>query len=265
MKHHIKTTKKGHVVEVEGKSVLVDGKFNSWRVKKIDPLTMERLNKQLPGHKMVYMTETYKEPPVLFTEEEGLTAKTLIDDAVATEKAAKTAAEKAEFEALKASGEAYRVAETTEQYGCELVWARRFNDEEKAKCAEWFRERGAYGIPGGGRRKVEREAIFKVVGDRPSDTEFYGCSNRAWTISEEDWSEIIQISNEIRTAREVQREDQKNKDEAELRRLIASGFCFNCQAWCHGDCGNYTTKPTWETKKREIDLAIREANYGISD
>jgi hypothetical protein len=43
------------------------------------------------------------------------------------------------------------------------------------------------------------------------------------------------------------------------------GYCYNCETYCYGDCGNYAPKPTKETFKRHLDEMTREANYGIND
>lgn len=82
-----------------------------------------------------------------------------------------------------------------------------------------------------------------------------------------------EILAEIRSAKEkwtrdndpeAQKEREK-KEQERLQRLIDSKYCFHCESWCYGDCGNYTPKPTWATEKRKLDLAVREANFGINE
>jgi len=45
---------------------------------------------------------------------------------------------------------------------------------------------------------------------------------------------------------------------------IATGYCFSCETWCHGDCGNYSKAPMIKFR-RDLRHAQREANYGIED
>ena len=41
-------------------------------------------------------------------------------------------------------------------------------------------------------------------------------------------------------ARKVAREAGEEED---IRRKIASGYCFACESYCHGDCGHYSSDP----------------------
>lgn len=43
------------------------------------------------------------------------------------------------------------------------------------------------------------------------------------------------------------------------------GYCYSCQTYCFGGCGNYQPKPTAATQMQEIKEMQREANYGIND
>jgi hypothetical protein len=43
------------------------------------------------------------------------------------------------------------------------------------------------------------------------------------------------------------------------------GYCYSCETYCYGDCGDYQPRPTTATLMRDVDLAHREANYGIED
>ncbi len=57
---------------------------------------------------------------------------------------------------------------------------------------------------------------------------------------------------------------QEKRAEAEIKRLVDSGYCFNCESWCHGDCGRYSNDP--ETRyRREFSEANRKTAYGIQD
>lgn len=53
-------------------------------------------------------------------------------------------------------------------------------------------------------------------------------------------------------------------EEEDLQKKIASGFCFSCESWCHGDCGNYSTDPNVKFR-RDFQRAMAEQNYGIED
>jgi hypothetical protein len=62
-------------------------------------------------------------------------------------------------------------------------------------------------------------------------------------------------------ARKAAREAAEEED---IRRKIASGYCFACESYCHGDCGNYSSDPR-VMYRRQLNEATREANYGIED
>jgi len=180
------------------------------------------------------------------------------------EKAAEKKKEKERFGRLVESGVAFRTAEVPAQYDCELMWARRFTAEEKAQYTDWFKELGVYSLPAGGRIKVEREAIMQVVGNRPADAQFNGCTNEAWTITEDEWNSIVRLSGEIRAEKEARRKRNEAAEAADIQAKIASGFCFNCESWCHGDCGNYSSDPN-VLAVRNFKRAVTEQNYGIED
>jgi hypothetical protein len=40
------------------------------------------------------------------------------------------------------------------------------------------------------------------------------------------------------------------------------GYCYNCETYCYGDCGDYRPKPDY---RRDIRRAMDEANYGIME
>lgn len=50
---------------------------------------------------------------------------------------------------------------------------------------------------------------------------------------------------------------------AEQRRQ-QSGYCYNCESWCDGDCGHYSNDPA-VGMARDLKEAGREAMYGIED
>lgn len=44
-----------------------------------------------------------------------------------------------------------------------------------------------------------------------------------------------------------------------------SGYCFSCETYCDGDCGDYQSKITSKIKMAKLQHAITEDNYGIDD
>lgn len=255
----IKIAKTGQKITVEGCWVCMDGKRVAHEVNQIDPWTRGKLDKSQPGHGLEYIAGN-----ILFTAEDGLKAKTLIEAAKAEQKAKEEAEDKAEFEALVASGRAFRTVEITEQYGCDLMWARRFTAEEKSQYSDWFKNRGVCSLPAGGRIKVERKAVQQVVAGRTSDAEFCGCSNMAWTITEGEWDEIVRLSQEIEGEKEKASKENEKAAAESLQRKIDTGYCFNCESWCHGDCGNYSQNPA-TSFRRDLKKAQDEANFGINE
>ena len=49
------------------------------------------------------------------------------------------------------------------------------------------------------------------------------------------------------------------KKAADVKRKIETGYCFACDSYCFGDCGNYTKNPRG-MYARQLKEAIREAN-----
>lgn len=43
------------------------------------------------------------------------------------------------------------------------------------------------------------------------------------------------------------------------------GYCYSCETYCYGDCGNYTPKITAKIRMGKINEATREQNYGMED
>ncbi|MBE3141507.1 MAG: hypothetical protein IMZ53_13105 [Thermoplasmata archaeon] len=44
-----------------------------------------------------------------------------------------------------------------------------------------------------------------------------------------------------------------------------AGYCYSCQTYCYGDCGNYAPKKTTKHFVSEIQEMNQEANFGIND
>jgi len=62
-------------------------------------------------------------------------------------------------------------------------------------------------------------------------------------------------------ARDAARAKAEKED---IERKKATGYCFNCETWCDGDCGHYSSDPTVKFR-RDLHEAQREQNYGVED
>ncbi|MDI9561920.1 MAG: hypothetical protein QM235_12130 [Pseudomonadota bacterium] len=112
------------------------------------------------------------------------------------------------------------------------------------------------------------------VGDitRPDDEILAECRKalvEGWDVDNKNQTDD-EILKKISTAREKYesepaRKAAREKAEAEaLQRMIDNGYCFNCETYCHGDCGNYSNDPAVMYRRRLRESA-REANYGIEE
>ncbi len=79
-------------------------------------------------------------------------------------------------------------------------------------------------------------------------------------------SEILELIREVREKWQKQKEEppKAEKEAEEAERLAATGYCFNCESWCHGDCGNYSNDPKIRAV-RQFKLSMREEQYGRTD
>lgn len=79
-----------------------------------------------------------------------------------------------------------------------------------------------------------------------------------------------ELLGKIRAAREAyetapaRRAASEAAETADIQRKIATGYCFNCGTYCHGDCGNYSNDPAVEFR-RGLSQAMREAACGVND
>lgn len=175
-----------------------------------------------------------------------------------------TAKEVRALAAAIASGEAFRAAEIADQYGGTVCWARRLRNDEKTKYAEWCRDLIMVGYAGSRSIKVSETAITRVLGDRRADGTFPGCTNRAWTISAEEWDKILSESAQIASDQRASEAREAKAEADDIARKVESGYCFYCGTWCHGDCGHYSNNPTVK-QLRDNATAIKEMRYGIDD
>lgn len=53
-------------------------------------------------------------------------------------------------------------------------------------------------------------------------------------------------------------------EQEDIAHKVKSGYCFNCESYCYGDCGHFSADPAVKFR-RDLGEATRETNYGISD
>ena len=82
--------------------------------------------------------------------------------------------------------------------------------------------------------------------------------------SDEDILGKIHKAREDLEAEPARRAAREAAEAEDIRRKVATGYCFNCGTWCHGDCGNYSNDPGIEWR-RELREAAREASFGINE
>jgi hypothetical protein len=78
-----------------------------------------------------------------------------------------------------------------------------------------------------------------------------------------------EILKKVNTARQklnapAPQKTDRESAEREIQRKIKAGYCFSCESYCHGDCGNYSSDPA-TMYRRKLAEAAREANFGIRD
>lgn len=74
----------------------------------------------------------------------------------------------------------------------------------------------------------------------------------------------IKAAREKRESAPARKAVAEAEEKANTKKLIDNGFCFNCETYCHGDCGHYSNDPAVRFR-REFKQAQREASYGIND
>jgi hypothetical protein len=178
--------------------------------------------------------------------------------------AERAAARAAELKAAQDSGEAFRAAEITEQFGSTLLWARRLRADEREQYSEWFRDLGMIGFAAESGVSVEADAVRQVIAERQSDGQFLGTTNQAWTINEDEWNAILALSREMRAKKAAAKAQYEAEEAADIERKIATGYCFSCESWCHGDCGHYSNDPMTRARRQYAE-AIQEDRFAHRD
>lgn len=78
--------------------------------------------------------------------------------------------------------------------------------------------------------------------------------------------------------------DKRNQSDADILKLIqearaewsapkqsakeivrGNGYCYSCETYCYGDCGDYQPRETSKIRMAKLQHAMAEDNYGIND
>ncbi len=161
-------------------------------------------------------------------------------------------AAKNKLEADIASGIAFPTVKITAQYGADLIWARRLSADEKKEYAEWYREIGLVSYVASKRIKVPAAVVRQVINGRKSSGSFMGCENQAWIITEAEWEQIVILSSKAAAEKNVAKEKCSDEEDADIKRKIRMGYCFACETYCDGDCGNYSKDPNFGYIKQDL-------------
>ena len=116
----------------------------------------------------------------------------------------------------------YLVCEVADSYGVSLCHARRFNDEEKPKYAEWFRENGFVGIssyPTVDLEEISWMDVRNILSGRKSDGSFTGCNNSAYIVTEDEWNKLITLNDQKRNEKLA----KENAEDIEHYKRVISG------------------------------------------
>lgn len=109
----------------------------------------------------------------------------------------------------------YMVCDIAYSYGISLCKARRYTEEEKKGCADWFKERAFSLIsdaPNIELRYISWDDVYKILNERKDDGSFPGCSNSVYIISQDEWNALIEL-NERKKKEKEKRETEEAIDE----------------------------------------------------
>ena len=70
-----------------------------------------------------------------------------------------------------------------------------------------------------------------------------------------------EILKKVNTARQklnapAEKNTAKAAEESEIQRKIKAGYCFSCNSYCHGDCGNYSNDPATMYRRKFRDQRV---------
>lgn len=114
----------------------------------------------------------------------------------------------------------YMVCEIAYSYGISLRKARRYTEEEKKGCADWFKERAFSLISDSPNIKlgyISWDDVYKILHERKDDGSFPGCSNSVYIISQDEWNALLELDDQKRIEKE-KRETEESINEC--RKII---------------------------------------------
>lgn len=172
--------------------------------------------------------------------------------------------------------EEYLVCEWSMVYGIELVKARRFTEEEKKKYEKWYQELGFVGLD----KSIKLDEIntqdLSDILNRPlgkSDGSFYGSSNQAYIISQEQWDRLISINTDRVNEKEKEHKIERinyyksiisacekatklyTDDEAKQARI---NYCNAVNEGGEGFMPHFYTFSEYENAKKQLEILENE-------
>ena len=149
---------------------------------------------------------------------------------------------------MAAEMDTFLAFEATMTYGCTLMRARRMNEEEKKHIKPEFHELMMVAT---GEEYIDLHHIKpQDYPKRDPDGSFRGCSNMAWTISQEEWDHFLEL--------EHTREAEKKKAEREKRLSYLKKELARME-----EQGKLYTKEEALQKARWYNNAFNEGGYGF--
>ena len=108
-------------------------------------------------------------------------------------------------------------------------------------------------LPDRDKVEVKRTVTIREIATRKADGQFCGCDNQAYIITRDEWDKIVDEQRQIVPPKPLPEPE------------YGPGYCYNCQSYCYGDCGNYAPKQTAAHVLADNKTAMAEANFGIID
>jgi hypothetical protein len=75
---------------------------------------------------------------------------------------------------------------------------------------------------------------------------------------------MIQAAREKWEGKPAREAAARKAEQEDIQQKIDSGFCFSCETWCHGDCGNYSIDPKVKFF-RDFRQSCREERFGTEE
>lgn len=111
--------------------------------------------------------------------------------------------------------------------GCLIDWylrrARRFNEDEKKRYAEWFKEYGFVAVDEGIKLEyIKFDDCKSVVKDRKPDGSFCGYNNDCYIIDETQWEMLLQLNEKNKKIAAIEEIDEEIDSYLEIIRNCES-------------------------------------------